>query len=163
MLQQLQNLTSDDIIHGYQTCPLIEFFSEDRCLNGCNVSFAVSQIEDCLELNFRYVDYQTLAHLSCNSCVYWISVRATRAQHFFSVRESISASTRFHSGQQLAWHLNNACHATVQKSVHFSIVIKLQFSHPTIITDSNDTAVVFLRAHTLLGPLASFWIQSQVS
>ena len=59
MLQQLQNLTSDYIIHGYQTCPL----SEDRCLNGCNVSFAVSQIEDCLELNFRYVDYQTLAHL----------------------------------------------------------------------------------------------------
>ena len=92
MLQQLQNLTSDDIILGYQTCPLIEFFSEDRCLNGCNVSFAVSQIEDCLELNFRYVDYQTLAHLSCSSCVYWISARATRAQRFLSVGESISAS-----------------------------------------------------------------------
>ena len=26
MLQQLQNLTSDDIIHGYQTCPPIESF-----------------------------------------------------------------------------------------------------------------------------------------
>ena len=26
ILQQLQNLTSDDIIHGYQTCPLIESF-----------------------------------------------------------------------------------------------------------------------------------------
>jgi len=61
-------------------------------LNGCNVSFAVSQIEDGLELNFRYVDYQTLAHLSCSSCVYWISARATRAQLFLSVRESISAS-----------------------------------------------------------------------
>ena len=62
-------------------------------MNGCNVSFAVSQIEDCLELNFRYVDCQTLAHLSCSSCVYWISARATRAQRFLSVRESISAST----------------------------------------------------------------------
>ena len=54
-------------------------------MNGCNVSFAVSQIEDCLELNFRYVDYQTLAHLSCSSCVYWISARAARAQRFLSV------------------------------------------------------------------------------
>ena len=61
-------------------------------MNGCNVSFAVSQIEDCLELNFRYVDYQTLAHLSCSSCVYWIPVRATRVQCFISVQESISAS-----------------------------------------------------------------------
>ena len=26
MLQQLQNLASDDIIHGYQTCPLVESF-----------------------------------------------------------------------------------------------------------------------------------------
>ena len=66
MLQQLQNLTSNNITHGYQTCLLIEcVFSEERCLNGCNVSYAVSQIEDCLELNFRYVDYQTLAYLSC--------------------------------------------------------------------------------------------------
>ena len=62
-------------------------------MNGCNVLFAVSQIEDCLELNFRYVDYQTLAHLSCSSCVHWISACATRAQRFLSVRESISAST----------------------------------------------------------------------
>ena len=94
-MQQLQNLTSDDIIHGYQTCPLIEcffvFFSEDRCLNGCNVSFAVSQIEDCSELNFRYVDYQTLAYgyLSCSSCVYWISARATRAQRFVSENQLV--------------------------------------------------------------------------
>ena len=28
------------------------------------MSFAESQVEDFLELNFRYVDYQTLAHLS---------------------------------------------------------------------------------------------------
>ena len=33
-------------------CPLIDFFSRGQCLKGCNVSFAVSQIEDCLELNF---------------------------------------------------------------------------------------------------------------
>ena len=39
-----------------------------------------------------YVDYQTLAHLSYSSCVYWISARATRAKRFLSVRESISAS-----------------------------------------------------------------------
>ena len=26
MLQQLQYLASDNIIHGYQTCPLVEFF-----------------------------------------------------------------------------------------------------------------------------------------
>ena len=72
-------------------------------MNGCNVSFAVSQIEDCLELNFRYVDYQTLAHLSCSSCVYWISARATRAQHFLSVRESISASMS-------DTHMHQICH-----------------------------------------------------
>ena len=72
-----------------------------RCLNGCNVSFTVSQIEDCLELNFRYVDYQTLAHLSCSSCVYWISACATRAQRFLSVRESISASSDLHCTNKL--------------------------------------------------------------
>ena len=55
MLQQLQNLASDDIIHGYQTCPLVESFSENRCLNRGNVSFAESRVEDCSELNFRYV------------------------------------------------------------------------------------------------------------
>ena len=59
----------------------------------CNVSFAESGVEDCLELNFKYVDYQSLAYLSYSSCVCWISVRATRAQHFLSVRESISASS----------------------------------------------------------------------
>ena len=64
MLQQLQNLASDNIIHGYPTCLLVEsflfFFSpENRCLNRCNVSFAESRVEDCLELNFRY-DYQTI-------------------------------------------------------------------------------------------------------
>ena len=46
MLQQLQNLASDDIIHGYQTCPLVESFFQNRCLKGCNVSFAESRVED---------------------------------------------------------------------------------------------------------------------
>ena len=63
MLQQLQNLASDDTIHGYQTCPLLELFSKNRCLNRCNVLFAESRVEYCLELNFRYVDYQPLAVL----------------------------------------------------------------------------------------------------
>ena len=54
-----QNLTSDDIIHSYQTYPLVDFFSKNRSLNGCNISFAESRVEDCLESNFRYVDYQT--------------------------------------------------------------------------------------------------------
>ena len=63
MLQKLPNLASDDIIHGYQTCPLVESFF------GCNVSFAESRVGDCLELNFKYVDYQSLAYLSYSSCV----------------------------------------------------------------------------------------------
>ena len=32
MLQQLQILTSDDIIRGYQTCPLIEYFFQGQVL-----------------------------------------------------------------------------------------------------------------------------------
>ena len=54
-----------------------------------------ARVEDCLELNFKYVDYQSLAYLSYSSCVCWISVRATRVQRFLSVRESISASTAY--------------------------------------------------------------------
>ena len=81
-----------DIIHDYHTRLLLEFFSKDRCLNGCNVSFAKSQVEDCFELIFKYSDYQTLAHLSCNSYVCWTSGRATRVQCFLSVRASISPS-----------------------------------------------------------------------
>ena len=57
MLQQLQNLASDDTIHGYQTCPLVESFLPN------SYKIAESQIEDCLELNFWYVDYQPLAVL----------------------------------------------------------------------------------------------------
>ena len=53
LYQQLWNLASDatDITHGYQTWPLVYriFFSEDRCLNGCNISFSESQVEDYLE------------------------------------------------------------------------------------------------------------------
>ena len=63
-------------------------------MNRCNISFAISRIEDCLELNFKYVDYQTLAHLSYSSCVCLTSVRAARAQRFLSVRVLISDSTR---------------------------------------------------------------------
>ena len=43
LLQQLQNLASDD--HGYQTCPLVKSFFENRCLNGCNLSFAECRVE----------------------------------------------------------------------------------------------------------------------
>ena len=68
-------------------------FSEDRCLNRCNISFAISRVEDCLELNFKYVDYQSLAHLSYSSCVCLTFVRAARAQRFLSVRVLISDST----------------------------------------------------------------------
>ena len=50
--------------------------------------FAESQVEDCLDMNFRYVNYQTLAHLSYSSYVCWISVCATRAKCFLSVRVS---------------------------------------------------------------------------
>ena len=57
------------------------------------VLFAESGVEDCSELNFKYVDYQSLAYLFYSSCVCWISMRATRAQRFLSVRESISASS----------------------------------------------------------------------
>ena len=52
MLQQLRNLTSDDIIHGYETCPLVESIFRGQVLNECNVSFTESRVEDCLELNF---------------------------------------------------------------------------------------------------------------
>ena len=54
------------------------FFSKDRCLNRCNISFAKSRVEDCLELNFKDAGYQTLAHLSYSSCVCLTSVHATR-------------------------------------------------------------------------------------
>ena len=62
-------------------------------MNRCNISFAISRVEDCLELNFKYVDYQTLAHLCYSSCVWLTSVRAARAQRFLSVRVLISDST----------------------------------------------------------------------
>ena len=58
------------------------------------MSFAISRVEDCLELNFKYADYQTLAHLSYSFCVYLTSVHVSRAQHFLSVRVLISVSSR---------------------------------------------------------------------
>ena len=62
-------------------------------MNGCNISFAIAWVEDYLELNFKYVDYQTLAHLSYGSCVCLTSVRVAMAQRFLSVRVLISDST----------------------------------------------------------------------
>ena len=60
-------------------------------MNSCNISFAISRIEDCLELNFKYADYQALGHLSYSSCVCLTSVHAARAQRFISVRVLINA------------------------------------------------------------------------
>ena len=94
MLQQLQNLASDDIIHSYRTCPLVESFSENGCLNGSNVSFAESRVEDCLELNFMHVNYQTLAHLILQFlCLLDLCAR-NKGETFLSVRVSINASTK---------------------------------------------------------------------
>ena len=67
------------------------FFSNDRCLNRCNISFAKSWVEDCLELNFKHIAHQTLAHLSCNFYVCWTSGGATRAR-FLSVQASVGPS-----------------------------------------------------------------------
>ena len=64
-------------------------------MNRCNISFAISWVEDCLELNFKYVDYQTLTHLSYSSCVCLTSVRAARAQRFLSVRVLVSDSITY--------------------------------------------------------------------
>ena len=61
-------------------------------MNTCTISLAITRVEDCLELNFKYADYQALAHLSYSSCVRLTSVRATRAQRFISVRVLINAS-----------------------------------------------------------------------
>ena len=83
-------------------------FDVDRWLNRCNISFAISRVEECLELNFKYVDYQTLAHLSYSSCVCLTSVRATRAQRFLSVWVLINTSksnhaiTNWQSGPQIS-------------------------------------------------------------
>jgi len=43
---------------------IINSFSEERSLNGCNISGAKPPVEDYLQLSFRYVAYQTLVHLS---------------------------------------------------------------------------------------------------
>ena len=48
----------------------------------CYISFAKSWIEDCWELNFKYVNYQTLAYLSYISCVCWTSVHAKKCSIF---------------------------------------------------------------------------------
>ena len=100
MLQQLQNLASDNTIrlgtrltiHGYQTCPLLEFFPTIGAWTNVMLCFSESWVEDCLEVNFRYVDYQPLAHLSYSSYVCCRSVRVTRAKRYLSVRVSINVS-----------------------------------------------------------------------
>ena len=74
-------LCNYQIFHWY-------FFSEDKCLNSCKHLFAESQTEDCLELNFKYTDYETLAYLSYSSYLCWTSVHETRAQSLLSVRVS---------------------------------------------------------------------------
>ena len=61
-------------------------------MNRCNILFAISRVEECLELNFKYVDYQTLVQLSYSSCSCLTSVRPTRTQCFFSVGVLINAS-----------------------------------------------------------------------
>ena len=62
------------------------FFFRGEVLELINISSAISRVEDCLELNFKYAHHQTLAHLPYSSCVCLKSVRATRAQRFLSVR-----------------------------------------------------------------------------
>ena len=104
MLQQSQNLASDNTIHSYQTCPLLEFFSENRYLNGCNVLLAESWVEDCLELNFSYLDYQPLVHLSYSFYVCWRFVRVTRVKHYLRVRVSINASSYTIKISDQLWH-----------------------------------------------------------
>ena len=48
-------------------------------------------------------------YLSCSFCVYWISARATRAQRFLSVRESISSS--IYTSDPLSSQLHGSNHA----------------------------------------------------
>ena len=68
--------------------PLLEvlLYISDLCANrllfprtgACNISFAESWVEDCLELNFKYVDYQTLlVHVSNSSYACLTSVDYT--------------------------------------------------------------------------------------
>ena len=89
MLQQLQKLASNDTIHGYQTCPLLESFPR---IGACNILFAQFQVEDCLEMNVKYLDYQLLMYLSYSYYVCWRSVRATRVKCYLSVQVSVKFS-----------------------------------------------------------------------
>ena len=64
MLQQLPNLDSNMI--QYMIIKLVcqqTFFSKERCLNRRNISFtkSLNPARRLLELNFKYVDYQTIA------------------------------------------------------------------------------------------------------
>ena len=64
------------------------FFSEDKCLNSCKSLFAESQTEDCLELNFKNIDYETLAYRYHSSYVCWTSARANTVHCLLSVQVS---------------------------------------------------------------------------
>ena len=89
------------------------FFSEDRCLNRYNILFAISWIEDCMELHFKYVEYQTLAHLSYSSCVSLTSRCAARAQRFLSVRVLISDSSN-NQGNYCSYTIMNELSITLK-------------------------------------------------
>ena len=70
---------SISVLRNYQICPLI-LFSEDKCLNSCKSLFVESQTEDCLELNFKYIDYETLAYLYHSSYVCWTSAHGVKQE-----------------------------------------------------------------------------------
>ena len=62
-------------------------------MNRCSISFAKSRVEDCLELNFKYVDYQTLAHAPILQFLCLGDLCAhNKSATFLSVRASISSS-----------------------------------------------------------------------
>ena len=93
-------------------------------MNRCNISLAISRVEHCLELNFKYVDYQTLACLSYSSCVCLTSVHATRVQCFLCVRVLISASSTFKLGRN-----DQKCMYCISSKNLTQNKLLLEFSH----------------------------------
>ena len=93
------------------TCLLVESFFQlgDRCLNRCSISFAKSWVEDCLELNFKYIresvdslcrdgaDAQYMQYLSKNRINFttntqkaYLSVQASSLSAFLISKTHIS-------------------------------------------------------------------------
>ena len=73
----------------------MEIFSEDRCLNGCNI-VAKSWLGDCFEVSLKYADYRTLAYSTVLTCAELLDmfVRNRRVTlNLLSVQLSIGAST----------------------------------------------------------------------